>query len=200
MERKRLKAVGVFCLSIIFCTFIEGCSGKGNNQPNIPNVQTAKESGSNEGIETRGAKSGNGAEDNHEDAGSNGAEGSSKMTDDSREEGIFYDGANLSGRVVEFSDTGCTITPRTMIINEDGSMEGGIAALGYESEETNIYITYAEDVIFQVIYFSMGAQTEISREDTDKSSIKKETDVNIFGTCQDEKNWVADKVVITRWQ
>jgi len=46
----------------------------------------------------------------------------------------------------------------------------------------------------------MDSQSEISREDTDKSSIKKETDVNIFGTCQDEKNWIADKVVIIRWQ
>ena len=114
--------------------------------------------------------------------------------------GVFYDGANLSGRVVDFSDTGCTITPRNMILNEDGSMEGGVAAPGHESEETNIHITYAEDVVFQIVYFSMGAQTELSREDTDKSSIKKETDVDIFGACQDEKHWVADKVVITRWQ
>jgi len=53
------------------------------------------------------------------------------MSDDSKEEGSFYDGANLSGRVVDFSDTGCTITPETLIINEDGSMEGGVAAPGY---------------------------------------------------------------------
>jgi len=46
----------------------------------------------------------------------------------------------------------------------------------------------------------MGSQTEISREDTDKNSIKKETDVNIFGTSQDDKQWIADKVVIIRWQ
>ena len=55
-----------------------------------------------------------------------------------KEEGAFYEGANLSGRVVDFSDAGCTITPRTLIVNEDGSMEGGIAAPGYESEEANI--------------------------------------------------------------
>ena len=46
----------------------------------------------------------------------------------------------------------------------------------------------------------MSSQAETSREDTDKSSIKKDTDVNIFGTCQDEKHWIVDKVVITRWQ
>lgn len=200
MKRKILKAA-VFCLSIILCTGMAGCSGKGNDQPNIPDVRTAKESGINQGIETSGAKE-NSAEGKFEDIGNNNTdtESSNEMPDDGREEGVFYDGANLSGRVVGFSDTGCTITPRTLIINEDGSMEGGIAAPGYESEETNIYITYAEDVVFQVIYFSMGSQAEISREDTDKSSVKKETDVNIFGTCQDDKHWIADKVVITRWQ
>ncbi len=201
MKRKILKAAGVFCLSIILCTGMAGCSGKGNEQPDTPDIQTAKESGNNEGIETSGAKD-NSAEGNYEDIGNNNtdAESSGEMPDDSREEGVFYDGADLSGRVVDFSDTGCTITPRTMIIYEDGSTGGGIAAPGYESEETNIQITYAEDVVFQVIYFSMGAQAEISREDTDKNSIKKETDVNIFGICQDEKHWTADKVVITRWQ
>lgn len=186
-------------MSIILCTGMAGCSGKGNEHLNTPDVQTAKESGNNEGIETSGAKD-NSAESNYEDIGNNSTESSSVMSDDSREEGVFYDGANLSGRIVGFSDTGCTITPRTLIINEDGSMEGGIAAPGYESEETNIHITYAEDVVFQVIYFSMESQAEISREDTDKNSVKKETDVNIFGTCQDDKHCIADKVVITRWQ
>ena len=206
MKRKMLKAVGVFCLSIILCTGIAGCSGKGNTQSNAPEVQTAKEGGSNEGIGTSGVKdnsgenSSNDAEDSHEETGNNAAESSSKMADESQEEGVFYDGANLSGRVVDFSDTGCTITPRTIIIYEDGAMGGGVAAPGYESEETNIQITYAEDVVFQVIYFSMSSQAETSREDADKSSIKKETDVNIFGICQDEKHWIANKVVITRWQ
>ncbi len=212
MKGKILKAAGVFCLSVILCAGMSGCSGKGNDQTSASDVQTAKESGSDEDIETREAKEGgdeNGidgmAEDHEETADgredSRGEAGNSDgMSDDSEEEGLFYDGADLSGRVVDFSDTGCTITPRTMVINEDGSMEGGIAAPGYESEETNIHITYVEDVVFQVIYFSMGAQAETAREDTDKNSIKKDTDVNIFGTCQDEKNWVADKVVITRWQ
>ena len=206
MKKKMLKTAGVFCLCMVMCISMVGCSGKENDQSNTPDVHTIKDGGSNDNVETGGAKDDseengrNEAEENQEDAGKNSTESSSEMPEDDREEGIFYDGANLKGRVVDFSDTGCTITPDTMIINEDGSMEGGIAAPGYESEETNIYITYAEDVVFQVIYFSMGAQAEISREDADKSNIKKETDVNIFGTCQDEKHWTADKVVITRWK
>lgn len=44
------------------------------------------------------------------------------------------------------------------------------------------------------------SQAETSREETDKSSIQKDTKVDIFGTCQDEKHWIADKVVIERWQ
>ncbi len=200
MKRKMMKAAGVFCLSIILCIGMVGCSGKENAQPSTPEIHTTKEGGSSEGIETSGENSNNAAEGSHEDTGNNAAEGSSELSSDSQEEGVFYDGANLSGRVVDFSNTGCTITPRTLVIYEDGAMGGGIAAPGYESEETNIHITYAEDVVFQVIYFSTGSQAEISREDTDKNSVKKETDVNIFGTCQDDKHCIADKVVITRWQ
>ena len=188
MKRKMLKAAGVFCLCMVLCISMVGCSGKENDQSNTSEVHMDKEGDRND------------TEGNYEDTVNNTTEGSSELSDDSQEEGVFYDGANLSGRVVDFSDTGCTITPRTIIIYEDGAMGGGVAAPGYESEETNIHITYAEDVIFQVIYFSISSQAETSREDADKSSIKKETDVNIFGACQDEKHWIANKVVITRWQ
>lgn len=200
MKRKMLKAAGVLCLFTVLCMGMTGCAGKENEQPDLSDVHITNESGYSEDIVTDGENSSNEAEGSQDDMAGNAAESSSVITEDSKEEGVFYDGANLSGRVVDFTDTGFTITPRTLIVYEDGSSEGGIAAPGYESEETNIHITYAEDVVFQVIYFSMGSQTEISREDADKNSIKKETDVNIFGTCQDEKHWIADKVVITRWQ
>lgn len=199
MRKKMLKAAGVLCLSVVLCMGMAGCAGKENEQPEPSDVHMTNESGYNEEIAADGKNSSNEAEGGQEDMNNTDAKNSGGIADN-HEEGVFYDGANLSGRVVDFSDAGCTITPRTLIINEDGSMEGGIAAPGYESEETNIHITYADDVIFQVIYFSMGSQTEISREDTDKNSIKKETDVNIFGTSQDDKQWIADKVVIIRWQ
>ena len=199
MRKKMLKAAGVLCLSVVLCMGMAGCAGKENEQPEPSDVHMTNESGYNEEIAADGKNSSNEAEGGQEDMNNTDAKNSGEIADN-HEEGVFYDGANLSGRVVDFSDAGCTITPRTLIINEDGSMEGGIAAPGYESEETNLHITYADDVIFQVIYFSMGSQTEISREDTDKNSIKKETDVNIFGTSQDDKQWIADKVVIIRWQ
>lgn len=199
MRKKMLKVAGVLCLSVVLCMGMAGCAGKENEQPEPSDVHMTNESGYNEEIAADGKNSSNEAEGGQEDMNNTDAKNSGEIADN-HEEGVFYDGANLSGRVVDFSDAGCTITPRTLIINEDGSMEGGIAAPGYESEETNIHITYADDVIFQVIYFSMGSQTEISREDTDKNSIKKETDVNIFGTSQDDKQWIADKVVIIRWQ
>lgn len=205
MRKKLLKTVVVVCLFTVLCMSMVGCSGNKNEQSTLPDVSITNESDNNKDIDTSG-KGGNGTEGNIEETDNSSEEsddevgGSSEAEAASNGKGTFYDGANLSGRVVDFTDTGFTITPRTLIINEDGSMEGGIAAPGYESDETNINITYAEDVVFQIINFSMGSQAETSREDTDKSSIKKDTDVNIFGTCQDEKHWIADKVVITRWQ
>ncbi len=200
MRKKMLKAVGILCLSVVLCMDMAGCSGKENGQSTSPDARIINESDNNEDIVTgKEGGSSNEAEGNQEDTDNADAENSGGITDNS-EEGTFYDGANLSGRVVDFTDTGFTITPMTMVINEDGSMDGGTAAPGYESDETNINITYAENVVFQIINFSMSLQAETSREDTDKSSIKKDTDVNIFGTSQDDKQWIADKVVIIRWQ
>lgn len=178
--KRNVKTSGALGVCIILCMCMAGCSEKGKAAQET-NVQSMEES---DVMEVSDVSDVTEAGNETEKSG----------------EGKFYGGANLSGRVVEFSEEGFKITPRTLIINEDGSMEGGIAAPGYESEEENITITYKENTEFQIVYFSMASQAESSREDTDKSSIRKETDVDIFGICQEEKHWIADKIVITRWQ
>lgn len=191
MRRKMLRTAGILGLSFALSAGMAGCAGKGDGEPGIVDIQSVTIH--DDGMGNNSEKKENG------DAGSS-SDAETGNNANSSEESIFYDGADLSGVVIDFSDTGCMITPRTLIVHEDGAIEGGVAAPGYESEDTNITITYTEDTVFQIIYFSASAQTEVSREDTDRSSVKKQTDVNIFGTCQDEQHWTADKVVITRWQ
>ena len=53
---------------------------------------------------------------------------------------------------------------------------------------------------FEIITMEMASLTEISREGTDKESIKKQTSVLIFGSSQDTYHWTADKVMIVRWK
>lgn len=114
-------------------------------------------------------------------------------------ESVYFEGADLNGRVLEFSDTGFTITPIYREVFADGTSNSWEAAPGKEKEEDNIYVTYTEDTVFEVVYFNMGLQDVSSREDADKSSIKKQTVVYVFGSSEDGKNWTADKVIIQRW-
>ena len=37
-------------------------------------------------------------------------------------------------------------------------------------------------------------------DDTDKESVKKQSSVCVFGSCQDTYQWTADKILILRWQ
>lgn len=116
------------------------------------------------------------------------------------EKSDFYAGADLQGGVVEFSDSGFVLSPAKVYEAEDG---GGImmqAAPGAENEEDLVTITYASDVTFEIITMDSTSLTEISREDTDKQSVKKQSDVLVFGSCQDTYNWIADKVIIMRWK
>lgn len=189
--RKQLNAASVFGMGIVLCMVLGGCSGENGNPSEASGLESLAALVENRAEVTGQAEAGKETEDGKEAKNSKEAESS---------EGQFYDGANLSGRIMDFSDTGFQITPETLIIYEDGSMGGGVAAPGYEKEEDFISIAYTDDTVFQIVYFSRSAQAEVSREDTDKSSIQKDMDVNIFGSCQDEKHWTADKVVITRWQ
>ena len=101
--------------------------------------------------------------------------------------------------MLEFSDTGFTITPIYREVFEDGPSNSWEAVPGKEKEEDNIYVTYTEDTVFEDVYFSMSLQEVSSREDADKSGIKKQTEVYVFGSSEDRKNWTADKVLIQKW-
>ena len=70
---------------------------------------------------------------------------------------------------------------------------------GEGKEEDNIYVTYTEETVFEIVYFNRSLQEVSSREDADKNSIKKQSEVYVFGSSENEKNWTADKVLIQKW-
>ncbi len=111
--------------------------------------------------------------------------------------GEFLEGARLQGTVVEFSETGFTLSPATT--EEDGKVLAE-AAPGSESDENNVQITYTDNTVFQIINYSKDSLSELSREDTDKESVKKQSSVAVFGSCQDAYHWTADKILIIRFQ
>lgn len=129
--------------------------------------------------------------------GENAADGSVSGSTGGR---ACFDGADLEGSVVEFSETGFTLSPATTETDEGGGMEMAQAAPGSENAEDNIQITYTDNTVFQIVNLSASSQSEISREDTDKDTVKKQSGVCVFGSCQDTHNWTADKILILRWQ
>ena len=128
-----------------------------------------------------------GADNNVADDGASGSRG----------DGEFLEGANLQGTVVEFSETGFTLSPTST--EADGKVLAE-AAPGSESDENNVQITYTDNTVFQIINYSKDSLSELSREDTDKESVKKQSSVAVFGSCQDTYHWTADKILIIRFQ
>ena len=119
--------------------------------------------------------------------------------DSDKSDSNFFREADLQGSVVEFSDSGFEMS--VAVTTKEGNGEVMVeAAPGAEKEEDLVTITYASDVTFEILTMDMASLTEISREGTDKESIKKQTSVLIFGSSQDTYHWTADKVMIVRWK
>lgn len=213
MRRKMLKTVGILTLSFMLGLGMIGCAGKGDNEPDTPDIQGVTlhdndEIGSNsemylpdsqnpESNNGDGVGGGNGIKDSGEVESNNEAVNSANV--EGNTQSVYFEGADLNGRVLEFSDTGFTITPIYREVFADGTSNSWEVAPGKEKEENNIYVTYTEDTVFEVVYFNRSLQDVSSREDTDKSSIKKQTVVYVFGSSEDGKNWTADKVIIQKW-
>lgn len=200
MRRKMLRTAGILTLSFVLGMGMAGCAGKGDGEPDALEIQSATLH-DNDGI---GSNSEPDSPDSNEikDSGEveNNNETGNSASAESNTESVYFEGADLNGRVLEFSDTGFTITPVYTEVFADGTRGSWEAAPGKEKEENNIYVTYTEDTVFEVVYFSVNLQDVSSREDADKSSIKKQTLVYVFGSSEDGKNWTADKVIIQRWE
>ena len=213
MRRKMLRTVGILSLCFLLSIGMVGCAEKGDGEPDASDIQSVTlhdsdgigSSSESSPLDSQGDEINNSDEvgSNNEIKDSGEDESNHEVTNNANGEGntesVYFEGADLNGRVLEFSDTGFKMTPVHTVVYEDGTRSSWEAAPGKEKEEDNIYVTYKEDTVFEVVYFSMSLQEVSSREDADKSGIKKQTMVYVFGSSQDEKNWIADKVLIQRW-
>lgn len=169
------KLVGLAGMSIMILLCCTACS---QDQPKNPKGEVQKNGNAWE-------------EDNRQENGN--------VEQEEQSDSGFYAGADLQGSVVEFSDSGFKMSVAKNIKVDGGELMVQ-AAPGAENEEDLVTITYASDVTFEIITMDSTSLTEISREDTDKQSVKKQSDVLVFGSCQDTYNWIADKVIIMRWK
>lgn len=103
--------------------------------------------------------------------------------------------STLQGSVVEFSDSGCIVTPVT---NEDENT-AVVAAPGNENDETNVNISYKTDCIFQKASINITTG-KAAISDASASDIKKQTSLLIYGDFEDTHNLTATKIVIVRYE
>lgn len=104
----------------------------------------------------------------------------------------LYSSATMTGSVVEFSDGSCTVS---VAVTEDDGKTGVVAAPGYESEDTNVVVTYQEGCVVQIatIYTSTGIA---ELEQASVADIKKQASVIIYGSFDDTHHVTATKIII----
>ena len=203
MKKMWKKTMGIFCAVGLSAMCLAGC---GKDTAGSPEISTQEIQQNNV---ADGAQANNNAADDKAQADNNAADDGvqeNRENDAPLEQGAdnnvadggeFLEGARLQGTVVEFSETGFTLSPATT--EADGKVLAE-AAPGSESDENNVQITYTDNTVFQIINYSKDSLSELSREDTDKESVKKQSSVAVFGSCQDAYHWTADKILIIRFQ
>ena len=216
------KVIGIICAGGLSVMCLAGCSKDTAGSPEIPtreiqqnNVVDSAQANNNaaddkaqtnnntadDGMQANNNTADDGAQANKENDAplEQGADNNTADdgTSDSRGDGAFFYGANLEGDAVEFSETGFSLSPAST--EEDGKVLAQ-AVPGLESDENNVQITYTDNTVFQIVNFSIDSKSALLGEETDKESIKKQSHVAVFGSCQDTYHWTADKILIFRYQ
>lgn len=119
--------------------------------------------------------------------------------DTEQDVGAFDENADLEGSVYDFTDAGFSLSMADIYEEGEGSVMEQ-AAPGAEDESSLVLITYADNCTFQIVVMDAASLTEVSNENTTSESIKKQTQVKVYGNCQDTTHWTAEKIIIVRWQ
>ena len=104
----------------------------------------------------------------------------------------LFEISEANGTVVEFSDTGCNITPT----HYDGNVAYE-AAPGYEDQDESISVLYSQDCVFQIAYVNIQTG-EVTYENATLGDVKKQTRIVICGEYDDSNVIHATHVFVYR--
>lgn len=130
-------------------------------------------------------------------SGSAAGSSDSPDTSGSNSSGSIIDSASLTGNVIDFSDSGCSVSQAQKI-------EGGAAlkseAEGQENKENAVTVNYSADCEFLLAELNTQAEdlTNVTRGSV--SDIKKQSIVYVYGDFVDAHNLNADKIIIARFE
>lgn len=111
----------------------------------------------------------------------------------------LIENADLNGHVSSFSDTEISIAVATTQTDGNGGEIMIAAAPGSEKEEDLVQVTLAENTVIQILTIDRKSQTKLSLSDVDKSSIKEQGSLLVYGSCQNTNQWTADRVIIVKY-
>lgn len=101
--------------------------------------------------------------------------------------------SKASGTVLEFTDTGCTLTPTVT----DGDVAYQ-AAPGYEDQMESTNISYSDGCTFQIAY--INSQTgAVTYEDASVENVKKQSNLIVCGDYDSNGVLNADRIFIYRY-
>ncbi|MDE6389422.1 MAG: hypothetical protein K2L82_16700 [Lachnospiraceae bacterium] len=158
----------------------DGRGDNGNKEEPLPNEESLPKEDTGSTTE--------GADVSGENQNNNTANGTGEKVDADN----LYASAALTGSVVDFSEGGCTVS--AAVTEEDG-ITCVSAAPGYESEDSNVVVTYQEDCVVQIatIYTSTGTA---ELEQASVADIKKQASLIIYGSYADTHHVSADRIII----
>lgn len=104
----------------------------------------------------------------------------------------LFEISKANGTVVEFSDTGCKITPT----HYDGNVAYE-AAPGYEDQDESISVLYSQECVFQIAYVNIQTG-EVTYENATLGDVKKQTRIVICGEYDDSNVIHATHVFVYR--
>ena len=179
MKKKILILMMIACLGSTFY----GCGYNG----------TEGSRGTQSNNENNAGASGNSAGEDEQE-GSNMSTPENSTGEDSQGEGIHaIDNADFFGRVIDFSETGCTLGKGDLTDDTATTVADGVST----DSADQISVRYREDTEFQIVVTTM---TDAKLEAGSREDVKKSSTIYVYGDKQADGTFLATRVLIEHFQ
>lgn len=109
----------------------------------------------------------------------------------------LLDSANMQGSVLEFTDSGCSVSQTKEIEGGNGIVA---EAEGQENADNAVSVKYKTDCEFVIATLSTQSGTITNVASGSINDVKKNSTIYIYGEFVDTYNFNAEKIVIARWE
>lgn len=119
---------------------------------------------------------------------------------DSNDSEYLFSHTDVQGSIISITDKQLTMSQAYTVDEPDGNTTTMMEKNPTEDSDGVVQVAFGEHMKVRVLTMNLAKQSQVSITNAKLSELTAKDEILMFGLQQDESNWMAEQIVILRWE